>query len=61
MFWLRLAQEELEEVLYLAANPRAGASQRLLLRAKQALQRAAKELLYTGNDPVGFRRDMAVM
>ena len=53
MFWLRLAQEELEY-----ANWRADGGN--LSIAQKALQCAANGLLYPGNDPARSRRDAAV-
>ena len=60
LFWLRLAQEELEFFLLLSGNDWPGGGRLLPLHSQWALQWAVKVLLYAGNDPVRFRRDAAV-
>ena len=61
VFWLVLAEDELDDFTILSANGRLAWSSLSAFQAQQALERAFKGLLTAGNDDARFRRDAALM
>ena len=61
MFWLALAEAELDDFTILSGNERLMLFHLPAFQAQQALERAFKGLLTAGNDDARFRRDAALM
>ena len=61
VFWLALAEGELDNFTILSANGHLAWSSLSAFQAQQALERAFKGLLTAGNDDARFRRDAVQM
>ena len=60
-WWLRMAERHLNTLKYLLESPHLYDSEFLGIEAQWGLERSFKGLLAADNDPVRFKRDMALM